>query len=511
MSTQPPPRLYNVLDFFRDDEDSCALTILAQDVRFHIIAEAAKLKPPGGSRPAESRFSDEYLGLLAKIKKLDRMEDCDSPDESIDSGIDVETMPIEPSKTSSLESGDPADDLYEWLTTPLRSILEETINSKHHTIQTLDAWYKASTRYFSLEVEGVRLNAVELEPEPTLEERLAKLYPNLAPIPKYIRNIDVPWYSARDLRVLSCSSSPPPYHPTIVELALPSPQGGPGEKQKLFFKSVDNTNPQPTKRELHLLNQLEIKGLYDRIRCPHLVGIVTRHDSSPKSDDGRKSVMGFLQTLIQNPIPLTEKFDSAIPQSQREQWAKEAEEIKTILHEHDIVWGDAKGDNFVVDSSGDLWIIDFGGSYTEGWVDPEIAETKKGDDMGIEKVVNALHDPKRNVARDGDDDDEVEKEDEESIERPQHRDAEITGTKRKDIGDEGYRVPKRQRRTRNTSQSVANVMRLGYCYCGGPSSGIMIGCDGGDCTKEWFHIECTGLEKIPDEHEAWYCRECKFA
>jgi hypothetical protein len=35
--------------------------------------------------------------------------------------------------------------------------------------------------------------------------------------------------------------------------------------------------------------------------------------------------------------------------------------------------------------------------YTEGWVDEELSETKAGDDMGVEKIVNALIDPDENT------------------------------------------------------------------------------------------------------------------
>jgi hypothetical protein len=36
-----------------------------------------------------------------------------------------------------------------------------------------------------------------------------------------------------------------------------------------------------------------------------------------------------------------------------------------------------------------------------------------------------------------------------------------------------------------------------YCYCNGVSYGEMVGCDGETCTREWFHLECVGLDKAP--------------
>lgn len=37
----------------------------------------------------------------------------------------------------------------------------------------------------------------------------------------------------------------------------------------------------------------------------------------------------------------------------------------------------------------------------------------------------------------------------------------------------------------------------GYCICNGVSYGVMIGCDGEDCTREWFHLRCVGLTHPP--------------
>ena len=38
-------------------------------------------------------------------------------------------------------------------------------------------------------------------------------------------------------------------------------------------------------------------------------------------------------------------------------------------------------------------MIDFGGSYTPGWIDEELADTAEGDDMATGKIVKGLEDP----------------------------------------------------------------------------------------------------------------------
>ena len=36
-----------------------------------------------------------------------------------------------------------------------------------------------------------------------------------------------------------------------------------------------------------------------------------------------------------------------------------------------------------------------------------------------------------------------------------------------------------------------------YCYCEEVSYGEMVGCDGENCEREWFHLECVGLSRAP--------------
>ena len=36
-----------------------------------------------------------------------------------------------------------------------------------------------------------------------------------------------------------------------------------------------------------------------------------------------------------------------------------------------------------------------------------------------------------------------------------------------------------------------------YCYCDEVSYGEMVGCDGENCEREWFHLNCVGLSRAP--------------
>ncbi|CCU80340.1 PHD finger domain protein [Blumeria hordei DH14] len=50
-----------------------------------------------------------------------------------------------------------------------------------------------------------------------------------------------------------------------------------------------------------------------------------------------------------------------------------------------------------------------------------------------------------------------------------------------------------------------------YCHCNRVSFGVMIGCEGAKCEKEWFHLECVGLLDIPPRTTKWYCPTCRVA
>jgi serine/threonine protein kinase len=65
------------------------------------------------------------------------------------------------------------------------------------------------------------------------------------------------------------------------------------------------------------------------------------------------------------------------------------------LHEAGVVWGDAKPENVLVDMNGDAWLIDFGGSYTLGWVDEDKQETMEGDLQGVQRIDDWLHECSR--------------------------------------------------------------------------------------------------------------------
>ncbi|XP_052233785.1 uncharacterized protein LOC127846525 [Dreissena polymorpha] len=46
-----------------------------------------------------------------------------------------------------------------------------------------------------------------------------------------------------------------------------------------------------------------------------------------------------------------------------------------------------------------------------------------------------------------------------------------------------------------------------YCVCGQVEFGLMTACDNTECSMEWFHWGCVGIENEPQGK--WYCPECR--
>ncbi|KAH7392362.1 hypothetical protein DE146DRAFT_766606 [Phaeosphaeria sp. MPI-PUGE-AT-0046c] len=370
----------HILDFKYDDDESCALTVLVNEVRFHITVNPKTLQ-----KSSEKPLYYEYL------EKVRGLRDAEERDEEIveeqqiagtgdkkqrstdkDSAIDMTT---DDESDEDQDSASAAVDLRNWILSAFGDVTAEWAPPDREPIEcSLYEWYHGPTYFYDLHIKGGRLHPELLETTDDLNARIEKLVPRLK-MPKYIQSIDLPWINANDLTVQSEVSLPEPAHPGKVEDK---------EGNVYFFKPVVPDEPGPVKREISILQKLAEKQL--DIKVPRLLGFVSFNNSKTEA-------MGFLLSNINGPKPLTKLLKKSVPRAKRAEWATTSEKYVKILHEHDIIWGDAKADNFIVDAEDELWIIDFGGSYTEGWVDPELSETREGDDMGLEKVVKALEDP----------------------------------------------------------------------------------------------------------------------
>jgi hypothetical protein len=339
----------NVLDFFYDDEDSCALTALINGVRFHIIVDAERLR-----QSDNEAFQIQYLERLKCVRSADAVADnvqadpecrdlstaeaAIAPDEDSYSGW--ETSEDKKDRDSAIDlSADKSDhmkqplgseglsdvanfelDLHNWILAAFKEESDDLApRRKKPKTSSLHDWYKGITYFFEVDFEEGCLVSKQLEETAELRTRMEGLMPRMA-MPKYIRDLPLPWVNARDVEVLSEVDIPGPIHPGTVRVG----------QETQFFKPVDSDQPQPTKREIQILHKVQNLGLHDQLKVPKLRGLVAFED---RPDE----IMGLLLTNIVSPQPLTTLLDSDVLESRRLRWADETKDAVRLLNQHGII------------------------------------------------------------------------------------------------------------------------------------------------------------------------------
>lgn len=154
-----------------------------------------------------------------------------------------------------------------------------------------------------------------------------------------------------------------------------------GNEPTLFLKHFDRSHSKQAKRELQTYAKLKQDHL-SHLRVSRLFGVVL-NDS------------GLLLGLLLSHIDCdSETLESAVRRgaslSKRQRWAAQITETLNHMHAAGIIWGDAKAANVLIDAHDDAYVVDFGGSYTEGWVERELAGTIEGDEQGLRKIVEYI-------------------------------------------------------------------------------------------------------------------------
>lgn len=160
------------------------------------------------------------------------------------------------------------------------------------------------------------------------------------------------------------------------------------EGQVLISKVGDDLRSDSVQRELDTLLKIGTSQYAAILRVPRLRGLV-------QTPDGR--VIGFLEEYI--PSLDNSEFSSlrdireasSIAHVRRQKWASQVQETVHLLHQIGVTWGDGKAANVLVNSdTDDAWIIDFGGGWTDGWVEPELSGTMEGDKLAVKKILEFL-------------------------------------------------------------------------------------------------------------------------
>jgi serine/threonine-protein kinase RIO1 len=171
-----------------------------------------------------------------------------------------------------------------------------------------------------------------------------------------------------------------PEHISLAQRSHPQNQNLVMFRGKMcWFKAVHDAVPDKVfAREIDTLLRARKIGLSNQIRAPKLNGLVM----SPKAGH----IHGLLLDAVNNHGSVWDRCKDPI--ALRKRWYNDVARMLAQLHEADIVWGDFKPANMLVDEKDDVWLIDFGGGMTEGWLDGENIETKKGDLQGLAEFEN---------------------------------------------------------------------------------------------------------------------------
>lgn len=149
-----------------------------------------------------------------------------------------------------------------------------------------------------------------------------------------------------------------------------------------FFKAFAPGAPRLAQAELVAYKKIAEAELGLRVRVCHLRGVVQNNEGL---------LMGMLLTYIDQPRTLLDALWGDTSLALRQRWATQVSETVAELHKANIVWGDAKAENVLIDSENNAWVTDFGGGYTVGWVDAENAGTVPGDLQGLARILDFLN------------------------------------------------------------------------------------------------------------------------
>ncbi|PGH23711.1 hypothetical protein AJ80_02317 [Polytolypa hystricis UAMH7299] len=211
----------------------------------------------------------------------------------------------------------------------------------------------------------------------------------LIPVPRY--QVSPRKQQGVDLDSYILHSSCPSFHPRQVEICVDRPEDTYFESAKkvlvgktiCFFKQWSAGDKRSALRELESYICIEQLRLGMEVPVPCLFGVV--------QSEGDSRYQGLLLSWIdcQN-MTLECALGPKTPIDLRQKWVDQLTVSLDRLHSAGVIWGDVKAANVLVDRNGDIWMIDFGGGYTRGWVDKEKAGTIDGDKQGLQKIRDML-------------------------------------------------------------------------------------------------------------------------
>jgi hypothetical protein len=325
--------LGTVIGLTSGPNNQARLTVLHHQVRFHIDISIANLENP-------PRVLRQYLELLSTGESSYLSE----PHEfTADNFFDC---------------------ILQGCSSELTCLAMQEDHSKASTASTasLEDYIHAKTYHLTLHINQSG-DFILLQRDDELDvSRLGTRFP---------KNVHYTWPVFGPSEISICADS---YEQALSQIPGKVTQGG---SRLLFFKPYRFCDSRLAKRELEAYRKMQLADLRD-LKITRLEGLVK---------DQQGTLFGLLLSYIDGQ-PLTDALTPSTADQLRQQWAEKIASTVTGLHNAGIVWGDAKPDNILIDKKNNPWVIDFGGGYTEGWVDQDIAGTREGDRQGLARIIH---------------------------------------------------------------------------------------------------------------------------
>lgn len=259
---------------------------------------------------------------------------------------------------------DPMEDLCFWIAYNCNSRMRDLASPYPSQIHTLKDWLSLETVVLTMTMKDGHMATVASPPGPSLMANLT----HQMELPVSFQSLSIP---TLDSSMITLRVGPEHTRPTEVFLG----------SDRFFFKAIYSHSH--AMREIILLHQLKEVGLIQVVHSPVLHGLVLSPDDSNK-------ICGYLLEYIEHRDTLSGIEVKDEPLSMRTEWIRQLGHMIDALHKADIIWGDAKPDNILVDTDHNLRLIDFGGGHTHGWVDRDKAETVKGDKQALLRMTAFL-------------------------------------------------------------------------------------------------------------------------
>ncbi|KAM0325179.1 hypothetical protein ACHAQA_007718 [Verticillium albo-atrum] len=270
--------------------------------------------------------------------------------------------------------GQTVDDFHDWVMEPFLPILRKI--SGHNTSTsaepTLHDFFYAKTLVYTLVIA-----AGELFPSPckTTKADIERIGLGI-PLPADLYSA---WRCYYPSDIAICAETPDEALTRLPKKVKPV-----GRPTPFFLKLLRPGDQHAAKRELTTYKKINETVLDPKARISRLRGVVR---------DEKGVVFGLLLSYINcraRTLACAVKPD--LPIAMRNKWKNQVCSTVEVLHKAGVVWGDVKTDNVLIDDLDDAWVVDFGGGYTEGWVQKQSAGTFAGDTEGLANILKFISD-----------------------------------------------------------------------------------------------------------------------